>query len=114
MNNPALYKNFNKGKGIIAARERFLSYMRHNEDAVRMAGLIASMEITTIKQFGKTIIMPIAIPGCGKTTVAVALCALFRFGHIQSDDFPGKKSKSVFLKQVKEELKNHDVVIADK
>ena len=50
----------------------------------------------------------------GKTTVAVALCYLFGFGHVQSDDIKQKKAAPVFLKNVASALKEHDVVIADK
>jgi len=56
---------------------------------------------TSAHEFGKTIIVPVAIPGCGmffwlssslferllgKTAVSVALSHLFGFGHTQSDD----------------------------
>lgn len=44
----------------------------------------------------------------------MALKHLFGFGHTQSDDVQGKKSAPVFLKNVTELLKTHDVVIADK
>ncbi|KAF7325358.1 tRNA ligase [Mycena venus] len=64
--------------------------------------------------FGKTIILPVAIPGCGKTAVAVALSHIFGFGHTQSDDVNAKKPAPIFIKNVTDLLKKHDVVIADK
>ena len=50
----------------------------------------------------------------GKTTIAVALKKLFGFGHVQSDDIRAKKPAPVFIRKVFDELKTHDVVIADK
>jgi tRNA ligase len=68
------------------------------------------------KEFGKTIIVPVAIPGCGKTTVSLALSHIFNFGHTQSDDVNVKKAAPVFLNNVKALLRPNqfDVVIADK
>lgn len=50
----------------------------------------------------------------GKTAVAVALSHLFGFGHTQSDDVKAKKPAPIFLRNVSNLLKTHDVVIADK
>lgn len=50
----------------------------------------------------------------GKTSIAVALKHLFGFGHTQSDDVKAKKIAPIFLKNVTNLLKTHDVVIADK
>ena len=50
----------------------------------------------------------------GKTTVGVALAHLFGFAHVQSDDIAQKKAAPVFIKNVVQALKTHDVVIADK
>jgi tRNA ligase len=80
----------------------------------------------------KTIIVPVAVPGCGtlhhslfaqflnagshsgKTTVSVALAHIFGFGHTQSDDVKQKKAAPVFIKNVTQLLKAHKIVIADK
>ncbi|KAG7092787.1 hypothetical protein E1B28_009109 [Marasmius oreades] len=106
------FDEYAKGKGIIATRERFLAWLRTNSGTVR--GNSEEAEPKKIEEFGKTIIVPVAIPGCGKTAVAVALCHIFGFGHTQSDDVQAKKAAPVFLKNVNELLKKHDVVIADK
>jgi tRNA ligase len=80
----------------------------------------SSPEPTIAKQLRgqKSIIVPIAIPGCGKTAVAVALSNLFGFGHTQSDDVApaGKKGRtaSAFENNVKQLLESKDTVIADK
>ncbi|KAL0581130.1 tRNA ligase [Marasmius crinis-equi] len=109
------FDGFAKGKGIIATRERFLRWLESNGEGLSTT---TSDDAETGQQrpeeFGKTIIVPVAIPGCGKTTVAVALAHIFGFGHTQSDDVQAKKAAPVFLKNVNDLLKKHDVVIADK
>lgn len=62
----------------------------------------------------KWVIVPVAVPGCGKTAIGVALTQLFGFGHTQSDDVKAKKPAPVFLSNVAKLLDKHDVVIADK
>jgi hypothetical protein len=44
----------------------------------------------------------------------VALADLFHFGHTQSDDIRAKKRGPAFIKNVKNLLRDHEVVIADK
>lgn len=115
--NPAQFKDYTKGHGIIATRERFLKWLKAEfGEAPTTEQLTSALNATEKpkKNFGKTIIVPVAIPGCGKTTVAVALSHLFNFGHVQSDDMQGKKPAQAFLRRVGEELKNRNVVIADK
>ncbi|KAG2145593.1 RNA ligase-domain-containing protein [Suillus cothurnatus] len=110
--NPSAFSEYLKGKGIIATRERFLKWMETDEGK---KGLVVESEAPpTTKEFGKTIILPVAIPGCGKTAVSVALASLFNFGHTQSDDIQAKKSASAFIRNVVNLLKHHDIVIADK
>ncbi|KAG6837484.1 hypothetical protein H0H93_009027 [Arthromyces matolae] len=113
------FAEYNKGKGIIATRERFLQYLETPDGKAAMEkakkGGKNSITIKTEeKSFQKTIIAPVAIPGCGKTAVAVALAHIFGFGHTQSDDVLVKKPAPQFLKNVQELLRVKDVVIADK
>ncbi|KAK7034072.1 tRNA ligase [Paramarasmius palmivorus] len=113
------FDSYTKGKGIIATRERFLKWMATEKGQGDLAGVkegddTASNDLSKPKEFGKTIIVPVAIPGCGKTTVAIALSHIFGFGHTQSDDVQAKKAAPVFLKNVTQLLKTYDVVIADK
>jgi hypothetical protein len=44
----------------------------------------------------------------------VALADLFHFGHTQSDDVRAKKAGPAFVRNVKELLRDHEVVIADR
>ncbi|THH10619.1 hypothetical protein EW145_g1197 [Phellinidium pouzarii] len=110
------FKEYTNGKGIIAVRERFLKWMEARNKADDLANVMGAMSINSeqTQKFGKTIIVPISIPGCGKTSIAVALKHLFGFGHVQSDDINKKKAAPIFIRRVLEELNKHDVVIADK
>ncbi|RPD55632.1 hypothetical protein L226DRAFT_537106 [Lentinus tigrinus ALCF2SS1-7] len=113
------FAEFAKGKGIIATRERFLRWMESEEGRKAEHAAEVVPEETGVRKdvdmkSGKTIIVPVAIPGVGKTTIAVALAYLFGFGHVQSDDIKAKKPAPIFIRNVVDALKTHDVVIADK
>ena len=62
----------------------------------------------------KWIVVPMAVPGTGKTTVGLVLSKLFGWGHTQSDDVTTKKSGPTFLRNIAALLKDHDVVYADR
>ena len=133
---PDSFQEFTKGKGIIATREKFLKWLETGEGKRQLEnGKNAVVETVSVedrgKQFGKTIIVPVAVPGCGrlsqrschpfrltmtigKTAVAVALAHMFGFAHTQSDDVHVKKPAPVFIKNVTTLLQQHDFVIADK
>ncbi|KAJ7594862.1 RNA ligase-domain-containing protein [Mycena floridula] len=106
------FDQFGAGKGIIATRERFLKWFETQKGTKELEDI--QVEKADATSFGKTIIVPVAIPGCGKTTVAVALAKIFGFGHTQSDDVRAKKPAPVFIKKVVGLLGEFDVVIADK
>ncbi|KAH6902658.1 RNA ligase-domain-containing protein [Coprinopsis sp. MPI-PUGE-AT-0042] len=108
--NPELYVDYGKNKGIISSRERYFKWCEGKGGIT--AGPSTSAEKK--KDFKKTIILPIAIPGCGKTTVSLALAKLFNFGHTQSDNVQAKKASPAFVKNVMSLLNDFDVVIADK
>jgi tRNA ligase len=140
---PADFAEYNNGRGIIAARERFLVYLASAEgqallEEARGGRMPADAEPSTSASgdqgpFGKTIIVPVAIPGCGasplmsafhtcadhslragKTAVSVALAHIFDFAHTQSDDVRAKRPAPVFMKNVLALLQKNNVVIADK
>ncbi|KAL1719118.1 RNA ligase-domain-containing protein [Schizophyllum commune] len=123
--NPEAFAQYMNNRGIIATRDMFLEWLKTPEGQEALAREKAERPSEALpgakgeqgagkKAFGKTIIVPVAIPGCGKTAVAVALAHIFGFGHTQSDDAPGKKGAVTFVKNVKKLLEKHDVVIADK
>lgn len=67
--NPGVFAEYTHGKGIIATRERFLAWMA-SEDGKKgviedTVGPTPSLQEVG-KAFGKTVIVPVAIPGCGE------------------------------------------------
>jgi len=116
---PEEFKEYSKGKGIIRTREKFLAWLAGEGKAeLKVVEEQTNKEVKEedgkAKVFGKTVIVPIAIPGCGKTAVSVALAHIFGFGHTQSDDVHVKKAAPIFVKNVMSLLQTHDVIIADK
>ncbi|TPX72296.1 hypothetical protein SpCBS45565_g00645 [Spizellomyces sp. 'palustris'] len=64
---------------------------------------------------GKTLVLPIATIGAGKTFLGRLLTHLFpRIGHIQSDNIVAKKAANVFERAVLDDYERNDVVYADK
>ena len=114
---PSQFEDYNNGKGIIAVRQRFLDWSKSEEGKLKQqeeSDRNSSIILRPPRSFEKTIIVPIGIPGCGKTSVAVALKTLFNFAHVQSDDiFNAKKITPKFVERVNEAKKVHNVVIAD-
>ena len=64
---PALFDGYTKGHGIIATRERFLRWLETAEGEKDKGKVESGEEVVAApeKKFGKTIIMPIAVPGLG-------------------------------------------------
>ncbi|KAJ2896102.1 trna ligase, partial [Coemansia aciculifera] len=106
--NPGDFELFNKQKGIIGARKRFLeNYKEHGGSEAEVYEQVAGQK--------KTLIMPIATIGCGKTTISVALRELFGFGHVQNDDITVKKNpRQVFHSRILAQFDDHEFVIADR
>jgi tRNA ligase len=65
--NPSLFEDYTKGHGIITTRERFLEWLETDEGKRGKRKVETDKEATQPpgKEFGKTIIMPIAVPGVG-------------------------------------------------
>ena len=108
---PHLFAGLTQNKGIIAMRTAFLSYL-----ASTRAATPAPVETEDTREYTKTVLAPVAVPGCGKTVLAVALGELFSVGHVQSDDF---KKKTGFLNAIERNLRTHAaqsnyVLFADK
>ncbi|XP_006456066.1 hypothetical protein AGABI2DRAFT_210807 [Agaricus bisporus var. bisporus H97] len=106
------FDGYTKGHGIIATRERFLEWYEKQKTSGKVEEGGDKTSVTPAH--GKVIIVPVAIPGCGKTSVGVALTHLFKFGHTQSDDVTVKKAAPVFLRNVNDLLHKQTIVIADK
>ncbi|KAF4616870.1 hypothetical protein D9613_008917 [Agrocybe pediades] len=131
------FDGYTKGKGIIATREMFLDWLKENGNELEKVqaehAADAAEDNGKEKEFQKTIIVPVAIPGCGKTAVSIALTQImktpayqaqlkdkapggkvFKWGHTQSDDVHVKKAGPAFVKNVMSLVGECDVVIADK
>lgn len=100
---PGLFAGLAQNKGIIAMRDAFLAHLATLPDRNNNNQPAERQEEET-REFAKTILAPIAVPGCGKTVLAVALQHLFDVGHVQSDDFKAKKG---FLAAVEKDLRAH-------
>ncbi|KWU43436.1 RNA ligase [Rhodotorula sp. JG-1b] len=114
----AKFDPWKHGKGIIATREEFLTWSKTPEadKARRELGQKVEMDETERKnrRFDRTILVPVAVQGCGKTALGLELSKLFGWGHVQSDDFLQKKPAPHFLKAIRTMLDKESVVIADK
>ena len=90
--NPKLGKAYQQNHGIIKLRDDFLaSRGLRGADIIRqeeMDGQLPSNAVTK-----EVVLVPAATIGCGKTTVALALCKLFDWGHVQNDNITVKKGK---------------------
>lgn len=117
---PELFAAFNEGHGIIGLRERFLAYLETPQGKAELAnvggrGASAARDLRLDdRPFGKTLIVPMAVPGCGKTALGVALSRLFPWAHTQSDNVMNKRTGPAFLSNVQKALETNDVVIADR
>ncbi|KAF8632510.1 hypothetical protein AX15_001843 [Amanita polypyramis BW_CC] len=114
--NPRAFAQYTNNIGIIKTREMFIEWLASN-DGKKLHDTAAGRETHAKpkQEFSKTIIVPVAVPGCGKTAVSVALAHIFGFGHTQSDNVrKAKKPGPIFVQNVMSLLEKHDVVIADK
>ena len=68
--NRSAFRDYTQGKGIIATRERFLRWLDTERGKAELSDLHRSEP--TVKTFGKTIIVPVAVPGCGTFILPVA------------------------------------------
>ncbi|GAA5866757.1 hypothetical protein JCM1840_004254 [Sporobolomyces johnsonii] len=114
----AKFEPWKHGKGIIATREEFLRWTKTPEAKKARKDLGQQEKVDEEERknmkFDKTLIVPVAVQGCGKTALGLELSHLFGWGHVQSDDFLVKKPAPHFLKAVKDLLNQGDVVFADK
>jgi tRNA ligase len=63
--NRSAFEGYAQGKGIIATRERFLRWLGTEQGTTDLPDLVESDQ--AVKEFSKTIIVPVAIPGCGQS-----------------------------------------------
>jgi tRNA ligase len=117
---PELFDNYDKG--VVKVRERFLEWTagdgRKKWDAARAKSGLSESGGGSRGGVGdkkiKTMIVPVAAPGCGKTLLGLGLSRLYGFGHTQSDDVTTKRTAAGFLKNIETLLKKEDVVYCDR
>lgn len=124
---PSLFDNFDRG--VVRVRERFLAYVDGEGKAtwelakagkwktgatVQAEKDKATRDAERASLPKKWILVPVAVPGCGKTTIGIALNKLFGFAHTQSDDVLSKKTAPTFKKNIVDCFKSTDVVYADR
>jgi tRNA ligase len=75
---PKLFEGYTKGHGIIATRERFLEWLETKEGRYQQeeVATIAGASQPQDKQFGKTIIVAVAVPGVGTSRTPFAFTTL--------------------------------------
>ena len=63
------FNKFNKGKTVFATREKFLEFLKTEEGMEQLASMKNGNEKdatgSATDKFNKTIIVPVAVPGCG-------------------------------------------------
>lgn len=111
---PDLAQAYNANHGIIQMRNDFLnSRGLKGSDIIRQeqeGGDVANEDVT-----GDVVLVPVATLGCGKTTVALALCKLFGWGHIQNDNITVRKGKpAMFASKCSDCLTESPAMVADR
>ena len=108
-----LAKAYSSNHGIIAMRDGFLQERGVKGHDVAIDGYGEDEQAESVTH--NLILAPVATIGCGKTTVAVALTKLFKWGHIQNDNIQGRGSRPQrFVTQICNTLAEHSVTIADR
>ncbi|KZV94169.1 hypothetical protein EXIGLDRAFT_612022 [Exidia glandulosa HHB12029] len=124
-NRPA-FRYFGQQRGVIAVRNAFLGWLPTEEGAAAMARartqlnpLLPYLTSAPRIEYGgdqRWLILPIGLPGCGKTTISTALASLFSIRHVQFDTVKSRNSqlaKSTFRERIKAGLRRQRAVIVD-
>ena len=111
---PGLGKAYQANHGIIKMRDDFLaSRGLKGSDIIRQEAQDGEVPNDAVTR--DVILAPAATLGCGKTTVALALCSLFGWGHIQNDNITVRKGKPLaFATACVNALTEHPAMIADR
>ena len=87
------FENFSRGKGIIATRDRFLKWMETG--GAKEAAV--DEDVPALGTFGKTIILPIAVPGVGEGFVFHDFQVIFS-PHYRKNVYLGGSRISLWLR----------------
>lgn len=112
--NSRLAGAYTHNHGIIKMRDDFLAFRGvKGSDIIRQEALEGEVSSEAITK--DVILVPVATIGCGKTTVALALCKLFGWGHVQNDNITVKKGKpQAFAAACAKSLVAENAMIADR
>lgn len=112
--NPGLGKAYQANHGIIKMRDDFLaSRGLKGSDIIRQEEQEGEVSNDVVTR--DVVLVPTATLGCGKTTVALALCSLFGWGHIQNDNITVKKGKPLaFATACVNALTERPAMVADR
>ena len=112
--NPGLGKAYNANHGIIKMRDDFLaSRGLKGSDIIRQEEQQGEVSNDAVRR--DVILVPAATLGCGKTTVALGLCKLFDWGHVQNDNITVKRGKpQAFASACVNALSQHPAMVADR
>ncbi|KAJ3321766.1 hypothetical protein HDV06_003915 [Boothiomyces sp. JEL0866] len=121
--NPGVFQGYMENKGIIKTRNLFLKEAKGLDSfvGINVSELCKEsnehyelqLQAGSIKD--KVLLLPIAVIGAGKTTLArtlVSLCG--EIGHIQNDNIIQKKSAPVFEQNIMNEFLTKRIVFADR
>ncbi|KAJ3261705.1 hypothetical protein HK103_004656 [Boothiomyces macroporosus] len=120
---PQVFQGFMENKGIIKTRNLFLKEVKGLDSFVGITvsdlcqeasgDYELSVKSGSIKD--KVLLIPIAVIGAGKTTLARTLVNLYdEIGHIQNDNIIQKKSAPVFEQNIMNEFMTKRIVFADR
>lgn len=111
--NPALGQAYNQNHGIIKLRDDFLAARGlKGSDIIRQE--MEGGEVSGDQVKDNVVLVPVATIGCGKTTLSLALCKLFGWGHIQNDNITKKPKPINFARGVCDGLTEYPVMVADR
>ncbi|KAG0144313.1 hypothetical protein CROQUDRAFT_47484 [Cronartium quercuum f. sp. fusiforme G11] len=126
LQDPGRFSDWKLNQGIVSTRERFLAW-RCTPDAQLFIKTVVhvsqkaksqlGLTLENNRTFDKTILVPIAIPGCGKTSLGIALGSFLKCSHTQSDDIKAKKTGPMFIANLKKLLLDSSgphLIFADK
>lgn len=127
LTNPSLFEAYTK-TGIIRVREAFMEWTQTTEqgraewakartetESRSSKGVTEETAMQTEPVEVKYLIVPVAIPGLGKTILGEALKRLIpELVHEQSDNVTTKSTGPTFLANVVKALGKHDIVYADR
>ncbi|KAJ3276984.1 hypothetical protein HDV01_000036 [Terramyces sp. JEL0728] len=121
--NPEIFQGFMDNKGIIKVRNLFLKQAKGLDsfvglqvsDFCRESNEEYELQVQAGSIADKVLLLPIAVIGAGKTTLARTLCNLYKeIGHIQNDNVIQKKSAPVFEQNIMNEFLKKRIVFADR